>query len=477
MPESISLSKLQGVSEPVQEAPVAPAPTNEDNIQEMSIADIAPVVVKPDIQGIAMDEVMGALDAAMVRKTEQLNEDSKRVEEALKEIELMNDEVATKKQVAISSLDDVPDSNPFSFIDQDELDEELDDIEDEEEVVDKAEETKKIEELKSEIVTLLKPTQSKVDFTKFTINKTPISASKILTLGETTKHVADWMLYSAKKSVSLSELNGQEIEKFNPAAINRNRINAYKTIYSILYMHLVDDNKPPTLEAWVKMLNFFDIKHLNFAAYKACFEGTNFIPYSCTNPRCKKIFMRDMPIGNMIKYKTPEIEAAVKLLVAKDTTSSSTYETTLIQLSANYAITLRPPTVYSVVFENSILDEKFTEKYNDILGIISYIDEIYYIDTATMQLSPINTNPDSTSLGKTVRRKIKVYSEILKTLNSDEYSNLLVEMRKINQMGTDDIEYILPATKCDCGTEIPEVAKDPIDLLFTRHQLVALANM
>lgn len=517
--QPISLSELQGVPEPVVteptvvvpavvetvEPPVIPSlgPTGPTGpvetyvatngapvaagLQEVKIEDIKPFAQAPNLQIDALDGLFGELDLAMERTKAELTPIIEAGKEKAIEIQLDSDtesenakldadetEQPVKKENA--SLDDIPDVNPFSFIDNDELDEDLNDIDLEEEKNEKEENAKKLEVFKTEIQECLKPTQSKVDFSKFTIGKKPISVSKLLTLGDTNKHVSDWMLYSSNKSISLSELSGQEIEKFNPSNRDRNRTNTYKTIYSIIYQHLVDDNKPVTLEAWVKSILFFDIRHLYFGVYKACFEGGNFVPYTC--PHCAKIFMENVPVTSMVKYKTPEIEAKVQKILQKDTTGPTLYETTLVAISETYAIGIKVPTVYNVIFENSILETEFTDKYSDILGVISYIDEIYYIDTRSMELTPINVSPDRENLGKSVKRKIKIYHEILKSLNSDQYSSLLMEMKKVNELVGNDITYIVPSIECPgCKKQIEEQPKDPLDMLFTRHQLVALANI
>ena len=48
----------------------------------------------------------------------------------------------------------------------------------------------------------------------------------------------------------------------------------------------------------------------------------------------------------------------------KDTTSSGSLgETELMQVSDDYVVALRVPTIYNVIFENSVLDTAFTDKY------------------------------------------------------------------------------------------------------------------
>jgi c-di-GMP-related signal transduction protein len=266
--------------------------------------------------------------------------------------------------------------------------------------------------------------------------------------------------------LGLSFPAGPEIEKLNPQNSGRNRINVYRDMYSIFYNHLVDDNKPATMEAWARTVPYFDIMHLYFAYYKSTFEGSNFVPYNC--PHCKNIFLEKKDIQDMVKYINEEAKTKLKAIFNKDTTSLNEYQARLVQISDSYAISFKLPSVYNVIFENSVLDEAFTRKYSDILGLISYIDEIYYIDQESNQLIPIDTKPVPDNLAKTVRRKIRIYHDILQQLDSDDYANILTEMNDINkEYNKDDITYIIPATKCQkCGKDIKEEAKNPLDMLL-----------
>lgn len=473
---NITLSELQGKNEEVTES-------------EKVIVDIKDITTKEPEEGNTikknMDNLFGDLDKAITRTKEDLYENvvSKALEQQAQEaIDKDEDEdeeetttpVKTETSSSFDDLDEISSDNPFSFVEDDDFEEDFGDdaIDDEVEEQSKQE----FEIFKKEIKENTAPVKNAIDLTKFTINKKPISVSKLLTLTDTKKHTSDWMLYTSGKCITMSELSGPEIDKFDPQVINgRNRMNAYKEIYSIIYKHLVDDNKPKSLEAWVKMIKFFDINHLYFAVYKASFEGKNIVPYAC--PKCGKTFTKTIDIDSMIKYKDKDVENKVKAILAKDPTSADTVEVEMIQVSDDYVIGMRTPSVYNVIFENAALDDRLTEKYGDLLGVISYIESIYYIDRSKMELVEISTNPDPLDLVKTVKRKVKIYHEILKSLNSDQYNNVIMAMRDINEKG-DGVSYVIPECECEhCKSKISEVETDPLQMLFTRHRLGVIGNL
>lgn len=492
--EKVTLSDL-ATKEAAQPAPATTQEVKEPGYKTVDISAIAKQEAKPTAQEVAVASLMSDLDAAINRTKQELKENVIDVaKEKIEEARLDDDEALIHDKVEMTppinsksneedhakqdSILDFTDSTSLSSIDDEDLNDLDDDLDDEEDKEKGPSEQDKanFETFKTEINETLKPVRDKKDLSKFKINKKPMSVTKLLSFNESQKHVSDWVLVTAQKSISFSELSGQEIPLLDSSSNNRNRINTYKRIYSTLYDHVIDANKPATLEAWVKTLPFFDIRHLYFAAYKACFERSNYIPYTC--PHCKNIFMENRDIAEMVKYTNDESKAKIAAILKKDSTSGSTYETDLEEVSDIYAFAFRVPSVYNIVFENSILDEAFTQKYSDILGILAYIDDIYYIDSTNNELVPIDTKPVSDNIGKTIRRKIRIYYEILKSLNSDQYSAVMTKLRKINELASKDVEYVIPKCKCPkCEKEIPEESKDPADMLFTRHQLVAIANM
>ena len=342
---------------------------------------------------------------------------------------------------------------------------------------DEAEENRNI--LKEEIKKNLNETE--INLSNFKIEKKAISASKVLHFSHNqAKHkTSDWGLFNSGKPITLTALSGAEVEKFNPNFTERNALQAYKEIYGIIYNHLLDENKPKTFEEWAKTIYFYDNPHLMFAVYKACFESKNILPYSCPNDDCKKtLFMENVPIERMVKYASEEAKERARQIIAKcEVNKKAEYETNIVVINNNYAIGFVPPTLYSVMFESLALDTRTREKYADILSVLSYIDEIYWIDTKNQTLIPISTSPVANNLTRTVKRKIKVYSEIINTFTSDEYNKIIVQMTNINN-ATDDITYVIPETHCpECGTLIEEQEVDPLSMVFERHQYVVLRDL
>ena len=338
------------------------------------------------------------------------------------------------------------------------------------------EDKKRIDFMKTEIKSMIKPIKKSIDLSNFQISSKPVSISKILNnAADTSKKTADWVMYRSGKSFSMTELSGTEIDKFNPNRSGRNNLNLYKERYSILYKHLIDDNKPATFEAWLKSIAWFDNDDLFFGAYKATFQDTNIVPYECNE--CKHNFMQNIPIDKMVKYPNDEVKNNVQKILNKDTTGDTSYKAKLTQVSDNLAFAIKTPSVYSVVMETAVLDNDFVERYAELLNTISYIDNIFYIDEANQTINPIYYKPDPKDFAQTTKRKIVTYAKMLGQLSSDQMQTISSEIMKIE--GTDDttITYVQPEVICPkCGAKIAEVAVDPINLLFIRHQLVRFSN-
>ena len=335
-----------------------------------------------------------------------------------------------------------------------------------------------------------KPIDNKVDLSKFEIQKKPISASKVLNhIKETPVRTATTVLYStSKKVIEVSEFTATEIQKLNPALINQN--NFYTSLrdrYQLLYNHIVDPNKPATFEAWLKTVPEDAIDDYFFAAYKATFGAANILTYECPKDGCDNVFLKEVPVMSMIKYKNDAVKKEYLDLLhnGKLNISKDTYSAGLFQVSDEYVFALKTPTLYERVFEPTLLDSQILETYGQLITLITYIDEIYVIDQANNKLIPINMEPVHTDPRKTVRRRIKTCASIIRTLTSDQLQTLTVETDKYdkpdskrNRNNDDDedttpeIQYIYPECECPkCRSKIKEAVADPVDMLFTRHQL------
>ena len=312
---------------------------------------------------------------------------------------------------------------------------------------------------------------------KISANKT-ISLNDVLSMQTSNANVIDYPLMSAGRCVSMREFSGTEIESLNQGASGRNRFNTLKTIYHTLYDHIVDNNKPE-FDKWLKVTSFMDIEHLYMAAYKASFNGANYIPFNCTNDKCNHVFLSDnIEIEDMIKFKD---DAAKKkfydILENSDTISKEDaclYKTKVVPVSPTIAIGFREPSIYNTIFENSVLDQNFINKYTRLLTMMVYIDNIYVIQNG--EYIPVRCRVDRHSLAKTAKIRIVTYSKIIRTLPSDSYNNILAEIAKINDLG-DEVKYQLPEITCPkCGQTIEATEQTPTQLLFSRHQLNLLSQ-
>ena len=433
-----------------------------NNIVEYNIDDIKPRIPKKDVVAENVDRLFNGVDLAI---KERMERDEKVIKETLAKLE---DKELSK------NIENTEDSDDLKYTSDDYKFEDLNDNSDNTEEDDK----EQLDAIKLTINEKIKPITNIIDLKSFTISKKHVSVSRTLSDSKSDMHVADWVLLTAQKPISMSEFGGYEIEKLNPRSSSRNRYNTYMDIYTIIYSHVVDENKPP-LDVWLKGISFYDIPHLYFTAYRACFEGTNSIPYACSEPKCKNVFMNDYEIEQMVKYKNDSVKTLVEDILSHNTNSENPYdyEAEMVQVSDNYVVVFRKPSIWNIIFENAILEEKFTDKYSDFLAIISYIDGVYYINRTTGELEPIQIDDDIKNPLKTIKSRIVKYSEIFKSLTSDQFQFLQAYIKKINDR-YDGITYILPEATCPkCNTVIKEQEMEPEQLLFTRHQLAAIANI
>lgn len=360
--------------------------------------------------------------------------------------------------------------------------------------VSEAEEKERRDALRNSIRTSVKenfkPIENKIDISTFEIQKKPISASKVLNhIKETPVRTATTPLYStSKKVVEVSEFTATEVQKLNPSLINQS--NFYTTLrdrYQLLYNHIVDPNKPATFEAWLKTVPEDAIDDYFFAAYKATFGAANILTYECPKEECNNVFLKEVPVMSMIKYKNENVKKEYLDLLHNGelNVSKDTYSAGLFQASDEYVFALKSPTLYERVFEPTLLDSKILETYGELITLITYIDGIYVIDQANKKLIPVDMQPVHTDPRKTVRRRIKTCASIIRTLTSDQLQTLTVETDKYDKPDskrnlnddddedtTPDIQYIYPECECPkCKSKINEAVANPVDMLFTRHQL------
>lgn len=386
------------------------------------------------------------------------------------------DVVATAEVVSADEADDYTSSNMAKDIDEEFG---FGDIEDKdaEEQDDQKEAERIIHELKDAAKDKIVPVKDKIDLSKFTISTKPVSASKVFRIDNAVSvSKADWVLFTAKKPFTMSALSGAEIVDLNPSNANQNRLNRARNTLQILYNHIISANKPD-FESWLKITKFHDIDHLYFAAYMATFQGSNFMAYSCPN---KHVFLNDYKFEDMIKYENDEVKAKTNAILRGETLSSEDSNTIeLRQISDNYVVGLKAPSIYDAIIQTASMSDKFLQRYNRFIDTISYIDAIYFINRETGALEPVDVEPKKgEEANRSIARKIKTYFEILyNRITSDQYYDLTSYMSKIDTANS-AVHYIIPEATCPkCGALISAEDRSADSILFTRHQLKAFVNM
>ena len=338
----------------------------------------------------------------------------------------------------------------------------------------KAEEQANFEEFKKEIRQI--DIFDKVKLKDFKVSKA-INYNNTISTSEMTT-VADWVLYDNDAVISMKEFKGYELSKLLNNDTSRSLSNRYRDMFTSIYEH-VNSGKPATMEEWLKQLKWSSLDDLYFSIYKASFSGANHIPFQC--PKCKKQYVaRDIPMERMYKFKNDKIRKKVEDMLVTGNQKLSN-PVTLIQISDNYAAAIKIPSIYDIVMEPTALTEEFREKYKDIIEIISYIENIFFIDNDSKELRPIDLKVYHDSKEKTLKERIFKYGKIINQLTPDQFSRFhsYLQMMTTNIDGENkDIRYILPGTECPhCHAKSEDQPMDAQGLLFIRHQLTGLANL
>lgn len=335
-----------------------------------------------------------------------------------------------------------------------------------------------LEDLKVQVKEKISPIRKVLDLSKFTISTKSANAQKIMKIAvHNNLNIADWILFSANRPISMTGLSGPEILKLNPENSSRNRLNTFRDMYRVIYEHVYDANKPE-FETWLKQTRFVDLQHIYFALYRATFNGSNFVTYTC--PECNHTFLKDITFESMVKYADEETKEKVRAILAMDSTTSDkdSYKSDLVQISDNYAFAIRTPSIWSVIIETASLSDKFLERHADLIDVVSYIDKIYFIDANAQTLVPVDTKPDPNDQAKTSARRIKAFYDVISTLSSEEYYHLRSIIAEYDE-GASKVTYQIPECTCPkCNKEIPANTNiTPDNMLFMRHQLAAIGNM
>ena len=332
-------------------------------------------------------------------------------------------------------------------------------------------EDKMLDELKGAVKANISTIKRKINLKNFSVAKTPVTAAKAISFSVKDVSKADWVLPNAQICISTTGLSGSEIFSLDPSNSNRNKINTFKEIYSIIYRHITNRDKG-TFEKWMKTTRYSDISHIYFALYKATFYGSNFIHYEC--PECHHVFIKDFDFDDLVKYKDDETKKKMQDILNGHITANKKYPVTRYQVSDNYVFDIKEPSIWNTVIEVASLSDAFLEKYEDLINTIIAIDKIYVIDFDNSQLIPVNPNKVDGNIVQTVANKISTYSDVIRNIPSDAFFDLRTKIANAFE-SNEDIKYVVPACTCPkCKKKINESEREGSDLLFTRHQLGAL---
>ena len=316
-----------------------------------------------------------------------------------------------------------------------------------------------------------------IDLSQFTVAEKTVSVKNAIKVVNTEElpYTSNWGLFNTGTPIIMEEFKGQEITTLlgndNLTRYNRNR-----EIYKLIYNHDRTEGKPEFTE-WLKQISVRDIDHIYMAIYRASYGGANYIPYNCQE--CGEVFVSDeTPLYQMIKFETPEDEKKAEEIVGKALRAPEKLKTYREQITDEYVMDFKDPSIYNMYFELALLPDDFTEENAELITYICYIDAIYVIDRQTMSLIPINLTKHDDNITKELMYKIKRYAKVLKSLSADELSKVQAKISEIVDEREVNVDYVLPETVCPrCGKTIPETKISAQDLVFTRHQLARITTM
>lgn len=424
-----------------------------------------------------------------------LNDEEAKVPTNVKEaINIANEPTKVEKpMVNTEPVMDLPNSEE-NFLDE-ESDEEEDILDDsnkeKEEAEMKAKREKAFEEYKKKVKECISPmyTGKKFDLSKFKIRRKPVTYSKLLAErafnnsdNKSDSHISTWILPNSDRTITLSEFKGTDLDSLSTDEENLNSLQRLTRFYSTIYRHVVDPNKPKTLETWLKSISLLDVGHLNFAVYKASFEQSNYVTEICNNKKCLSMDLVKHPIMDMVTFKDEETKKKyMDIFNKKENTTPSTLEETPVQINDKYVFGLRFPSIYHSLFESTQISRNVAIKHQALLANMAFINSIYAINEESEELIPIDFKPDTNSFKTTVENKFKIIVRVLKELSPDEFAYLqsaIINLSNSQFENPGDITYGYPESKCSkCGATIPATPQsNPISMVFTRLQLTQESN-
>ena len=515
MAEKMTLDQLAGV-------PMG-GTINAESVESVNIAEFQDNTPAPDTPATNefLKEAYDSIDDGIIRYTNEIKEEvlemKEKAEEAGVDEDASIDEISeissNKKEEPVNTkdedLEDEEEEKEIMMKDDDEVDvssssvivddDDFADLDDEDEPDDNGIDAETLyNEYKESIRNNINVINSEdmIDLTKFKKGKEISSVRALDATNRTVSVIADHVLYTTGKPITMESLDSDEIVQFNPRIIqnmfNRasrnikngadsdteeiiatvNSFRQYGALFRCIYKHVVDDNKPD-YNTWLKSINWADIEDLIFAAFKATYGViSNKITLNCENDKCGHIFIQEADVKDMIEFKNDECRERYNTIMSLPTGQVLPSNPIVKQVSRDYVFTFKAPTLYTMVVEATGVNINILKKYNSLFSIYQYVDKIEFIDREAGELREVKFNKFA-DINKTVKSKLKVISDILKTMTIDQRQAILAATSELDR-DSEDMHYVMPQTECEkCHTVIEKAGVSAADLLFTRFQLIA----
>ena len=432
------------------------------------------------------DEETDTEDKASAPEQKKEESVSKEVEEEDKE------EVETENDEADEDIDFDSDDSDLSDLD-------VDDDEAKESEEDEIDATAIYEDYKNSIkqnINLI-ANDDLIDISAFKRGNKISSTRALDKTAPAVKYSADHVLYTTGRSIAMEPLDSDEIVQFNPNEIAKiyntaernirlyhrdkdeeqliatvNSFRLYNKLFYIIYKHITSEK--PDYNTWLKSINWADLEDLMFLGYKATYGVvSNKVTVSCEDKKCSHIFVQDFNVQDMLAFKDDAArERYNKIMQLPDNSVLEAPKRIEKQVSRDYVVTLKAPSLYTMVVESTSLSMENLRKHSNLFNIYQYIDKIEYIDREAGELREIEFK-EYADTAKTVKLKLKAIANILNTMTTDQKQAILAATSELDR-DPDEFYYVSPETKCEkCGKVIEKQRIQSAELLFTRFQLIA----
>lgn len=437
-------------------------------------------MINPNVTTKQAESELGEGDITNIRPEAKSVESDKKIEEkvsdsldAIKELDVNEDDFSSIEDADINADEDL----------EKEVKTDEDKKEEEKITFDKFKSFQKV------VKKTIDPTES-IDLTGFTMSGTPLNINTAIGyVAKTDKSFTESQsvpLFNTGRLIHFTPLTGSDIVKLSSESYN-SQLDHLKKVFATMYAHDVTPNKPASFTAWMKSIDAGDLDQLYFGLYKATFSGSNYIGYQ--KPESKEFMMVKCNMEDMYEFDESakeedkkRFEDIIKHGEVEDNFASRKED---YILSDNYAITLRPRSLYNLI-ELEYLDDEFRQKYESVYIISSYIDRAFFIDKKRKLLRPIDFKADKNSVVKSIKNKCLVIYKMISSITPDNYSmfNGKLSYFTYREVAANNlIKYHIPAQEFEDeyiegpqkGTKfmnhVDAEAMSPYQLLFTRHQL------